>query len=286
MMLVESGEDLIAIDCGLMFPDDELPGIDHVIPDFSYALARRAGFRAVVLTHGHEDHIGALPYLLRAARVPVYGTPLTLALVAERLREHGLAETADLRPIRARDRLEIGPFTVEAIRVTHSIADGIGLAIDTPVGTIVHTGDFKLDPSPLDGEPPDYRRFAELGEQGVLVLCSDSTNVDRPGHTRSEMDVGQALGARFDAATGRIIVATFASHIHRIQHVLTLAARTSRRVALLGMSMQRNVAIASDLGYLPVPENVLADTKGLGKLPAHRQGILPTGSQGEPNTAP
>ncbi len=152
------------------------------------------GFRAVVLTHGHEDHIGALPYLLRETPVPVYGTPLTLALVAERLREHGLAETADLRPIRPRDRFEAGPFSVEAIRVTHSIADGIGLAIDTPVGTIVHTGDFKLDPSPLDGEPPDYRRFAELGEQGVLVLCSDSTNVDRPGHTRSETEVG--TGAR------------------------------------------------------------------------------------------
>jgi len=285
MMLVESGDDLIAIDCGLMFPDDELPGIDHVIPDFSYALARLEGFRAVVLTHGHEDHIGALPYLLRAARVPVYGTPLTLALVAERLREHGLAETADLRPIRPRDRLEIGPFTVEAIRVTHSIADGIGLAIDTPVGTIVHTGDFKLDPSPLDGEPPDYRRFAELGEQGVLVLCSDSTNVDRPGHTRSEVDVGQALGTRFDGARERIIIATFASHIHRIQQVLTLAAGAGRRVALLGMSMQRNVAIAADLGYLRVPAGVLVPLEELGELPAHRQVILSTGSQGEPNSA-
>jgi ribonuclease J len=285
MMLIESGEDLLAIDCGLMFPDDELPGIDHVIPDFSYALARRDAFRAVVLTHGHEDHIGALPYLLREIPVPVYGTPLTLALVTERLREHGLAETADLRVIRPRDRFETGPFGVEAIRVTHSIVDGIGLAIDTPAGTIVHTGDFKLDPSPLDGEPSDYRRFAELGEQGVLVLCSDSTNVDRPGHTRSEMDVGQALGDRFDAAPGRIIIATFASHIHRIQHVLTLAARTGRRVALLGMSMQRNVAIASDLGYLHVPEHVLVELEELGELPANRQVILSTGSQGEPHSA-
>src|SRR4029450_9133004 len=227
-----SGDDLIAVDCGLMFPDDELPGIDHVIPDFTYALARRSGFRAVVLTHGHEDHIGALPYLLREAAVPVYGTPLTLALVAERLREQGLAEGADLRPMRPRQRIEAGPFSIEPIRVTHSIAHGIGLAIAPPAGTIVQTGDFKHDPSPLDGEPPDYRRFAELGEQGVLVLCSDwtngdrpgragggrpayrrfaelaeqgvlvlcsdSTNVDRPGHTRSEMDVGQALGDRFD----------------------------------------------------------------------------------------
>ena len=285
MMLIESGDDLIAIDCGLMFPDDELPGIDHVIPDFSYALARRAGFRAVVLTHGHEDHIGALPYLLREAAVPVYGTPMTLALVAERLREHGLAEAADLRTIRARQRVEAGPFGIEAIRVTHSIVDGIGLAIDTPAGTVVHTGDFKLDPSPLDGELPDYRRFAELGEQGVLVLCSDSTNADRPGHTGSEVEVGQALATRFDGASGRIIVATFASHIHRVQQVLTLASRTGRRVALLGMSMQRNVTIAAELGYLRVPDGVLVPLEELDDLPAHRQVILSTGSQGEPNSA-
>ncbi len=285
MMLIESDDDLIAIDCGLMFPDDELPGIDHVIPDFTYALARRAGFRAVVLTHGHEDHIGALPYLLREAAVPVYGTPMTLALVAERLREHGLAEAADLRTIRARQRVEAGPFGIEAIRVTHSIVDGIGLAIDTPAGTVVHTGDFKLDPSPLDGELPDYRRFAELGEQGVLVLCSDSTNADRPGHTGSEVEVGQALATRFDGASGRIIVATFASHIHRVQQVLTLASRTGRRVALLGMSMQRNVTIAAELGYLRVPDGVLVPLEELDDLPAHRQVILSTGSQGEPNSA-
>jgi ribonuclease J len=285
MMLIESGDDVVAVDCGLMFPDDELPGIDYVIPDFAYAVAKRDGFRAVVLTHGHEDHIGALPYLLRQARVPVYGTPLTLAFVGERLREHGLLETADLRVMKPRQRFEVGPFGIDPIRVTHSIADGIGLAIDTPVGTIVHTGDFKLDPSPLDGETPDYRRFAELGEQGVLVLCSDSTNADRPGHTRSETDVGHALDARFDGAGGRIIVATFASHIHRIQQVLTLAAAHGRRVALLGMSMQRNVAVASELGYLRVPEGLVLPLEELVTLPARRQVILSTGSQGEPNSA-
>jgi len=286
MMLIESGDDLIAVDCGLMFPDpDEMPGIDYVIPDFAYALAKRDGFRAVVLTHGHEDHIGALPYLLREIRVPVYGTPLTLALVAEKLREHGLLESADLRAMHPRDRLELGPFRVEPIRVTHSIVDGIGLAIDTPVGTVVHTGDFKLDPSPLDGEPPDYRKFAELGEQGVLVLCSDSTNVDRPGHTRSEIDVGRALAGRFERATGRIIVATFASHIHRIQQVLTLAAAQGRRVALVGMSMQKNVTIASTLGYLRVPGGLVVPLEELGGLAPERQVILSTGSQGEPNSA-
>src|SRR5687768_5972218 len=217
MMLIESGDDLIAVDCGLMFPDDDMPGIDYVIPDFSYALAKRGGFRAVVLTHGHEDHVGALPYLLRETSVPVYGTPLTLALLGEKLREHGI-DSADLRTMRPRDVFDVGPFRVEPIRVTHSIVDGIGLAISTPAGTIVHTGDFKLDPTPLDNELPDYGKFSELGDEGVLVLCSDSTNVDRPGHTRSEADVGVALAGRFERATGRIIIATFASHIHRIQH--------------------------------------------------------------------
>jgi ribonuclease J len=285
MMLVESGDDVIAVDCGLMFPGDDLPGIDYVIPDFSHALARGAGFRAVVLTHGHEDHIGALPYLLREVQVPVYGTPLTLALVGEKLREHGLLETADLRVMRSRVAFEVGPFRVEPIRVTHSIVDGIGLALGTPAGTVVLTGDFKLDPTPLDGEPTDDARLAELGAAGVLVLCSDSTNVDRPGHTPSELEVGAALAGRFARASGRILVATFASHIHRIQHVLTEAARAGRRVALLGRSMERNVAIAAELGYLRVPAGLLLPLEDLVTLPAEQQVILSTGSQGEPNSA-
>jgi ribonuclease J len=284
MMLVESGDDLVAIDCGLMFPDDELPGIDYVIPDFSYALAKPEALRAVFLTHGHEDHIGALPYLLQRRRVPVYGSPLTIALVAEKLREHGL-DDVELRPMRPRQRIEIGPFTIDPLRVTHSIADGVGLAIATPVGVIVHTGDFKLDPSPLDGELPDYEAFTALGEQGVLLLCSDSTNVDRPGHTRSESEVGVALAERFAKARGRIILATFASHIHRIQAVLQLAARFDRRVALLGRSMERNVRVAGDLGYLTVPEGVVVPLEELAEMPAERQVILSTGSQGEPNSA-
>jgi ribonuclease J len=285
MMLVESGDDVIAVDCGLMFPDDQLPGIDYVIPDFSYALGRGRGFRAVVLTHGHEDHIGAIPYLLREVGVPVYGTPLTLALVAEKLREHGMLEGADLRVMRPRERFDVGPFRVEPIRVTHSIVDGIGLAIDTPAGTVVLTGDFKLDPSPLDGEPSDDGRFAELGDRGVLVLCSDSTNVDRPGHTPPELEVGAALAERFSRASGRIILATFASHIHRIQQVLTQAALFGRRVALLGRSMERNVAVAAELGYLRVPAGLLQPLEDLVALPAERQVILSTGSQGEPNSA-
>ena len=285
MMLVEFGDDLIAVDCGLMFPDDELPGVDYVIPDFTYLRERRDAFRGVVLTHGHEDHVGALPYLLRELPVPVYGTALTLALVSEKLREHALLDNADLRPMRPREAFELGPFRVEPIRVTHSIVDGMGLAIDTPVGTLVMTGDFKLDQSPLDGAPSDYRRFAELGEHGVLVLCSDSTNVDRPGHTRSEIEVGAALAERFALATGRIILATFASHVHRIQQVLTLAARFDRRVALLGRSMERNVAVAAELGYLTVPDGLIRPLEDVVGLPPVRQLILSTGSQGEPNSA-
>jgi ribonuclease J len=285
MMLIEYGDDVIAVDCGLMFPDDELPGIDYVIPDFSYALAKRDAFRGVVLTHGHEDHIGALPYLLKSVRVPVYATPLTQALVGEKLREHGLLEQADLRGMRPRTPFTLGPFTIEPIRVTHSIADGMGLAISTPAGTVIHTGDFKLDPSPLDGEPADMARFAELGEQGVVVLCSDSTNVDRPGHTRSEIEVGAALAERFDAARGRIILATFASHIHRIQQVLTLAAARGRHVSLLGRSMEKNVAIAAELGYLTLPPGLLRPLEELVALPPERQVILSTGSQGEPHSA-
>jgi ribonuclease J len=285
MMLVESGDDVIAIDCGLMFPDDEMPGVDHVIPDFSYALARPEAFRAVVLTHGHEDHVGAVAHLIRRARVPVYGTALTLALVAERLREHGLLEGADLRPFRPRDQIEIGPFRIEPIRVTHSIADGIGLAIGTPAGMVVHTGDFRLDPHPVDGETPDFRKFAELGEQGVLALCSDSTNVARPGHTPSESEVGPALAAKVETARGRVILATFASHVHRIQQVLEVAARYGRRVALLGMSMEKNTRIAAELGHLKVPSGVVAPLEEVAGLPPARQLILSTGSQGEPNSA-
>ena len=285
MMLIEAGEDLLAVDCGLMFPDDEMPGVDYVIPDFTYLHEHRERFRAVILTHGHEDHIGALSYLLRDFDVPVYGTPLTLAIARHRLGEHGLLERADLRPYRPGDTIHVGSYQIEPIRVTHSIADGIGLAIATPVGVIVHTGDFKLDPHPVDGEQPDYSRFAALGASGVLCLCSDSTNVGRPGRTGSETEVGAALRGRFEAAPGRIIVATFASHIHRIQQVMELAAERSRKIGLLGRSMAANVAVAAELGYLKVPDGVLWPLEDLAELPAHRQVILSTGSQGEPNSA-
>ena len=285
MMLLESGDDILAIDCGLLFPDDEMPGVDYAIPDFSYLTARREAFRGVVLTHGHEDHIGALAHLLRDFDVPVYGTPLTLALARGRLGEHGVLERADLRAYEPGDEIALGCFTVSPIRVTHSVADGIGLAIETPVGTVIHTGDFKLDPHPVDDRQPDYSKFAALGERGVLALCSDSTNVTRPGRTGSETEVGAALAGRFETAPGRILIATFASHIHRIQQVLDLAARFGRRVALLGKSMVGNVATAADLGYLTVPDGLLVSLEELAELPADRQVILSTGSQGETNSA-
>ncbi len=285
MMLIESGDDIVAVDCGLLFPDDEMPGVDYVIPDFTYLREHRERFRAVVLTHGHEDHIGALSYLLREFEVPVYGTPLTLAIARGRLAELGVLERAALRPYEPGDEIRLGGLVVIPIRVTHSIADGIGLAIETPVGTIVHTGDFKLDPRPIDAEQPDYAKFASLGERGVLCLCSDSTNVGRPGRTGSETEVGEALQGRFAAAPGRILVATFASHIHRIQQVLTMAAAVGRKVTLLGRSMVANVAVASEMGYLKVPEGLLVSLEDLGALPAAQQVILSTGSQGETHSA-
>ena len=285
MMLVESGDDIVAVDCGLLFPDDEMPGVDYVIPDFTYLREHRERFRAVVLTHGHEDHIGALSYLLREFDVPVYGTPLTLALARQRLQELGALERADLRSYEPGDEIRAGGFVVIPIRVTHSIADGIGLAIETPVGTVIHTGDFKLDPRPVDAEQPDYAKFAALGERGVLCLCSDSTNVGRPGRTGSETEVGEALQGRFAEAPGRILVATFASHIHRIQQVLNLAVSCGRKVALLGRSMVANVAVASEMGYLKVPEGLLVPLEDLGELPARKQVILSTGSQGETHSA-
>ena len=285
MMLVESGDDIIAVDCGLLFPDDEMPGVDYVIPDWTYLREQRDRFRAVVLTHGHEDHIGALAYLLREFDVPVYGTSLTLAIARHRLTELGALARADLRPYRPGDEIRVGGLVVEPIRVTHSIADGIGLAIETPAGTVVHTGDFKLDESPVDAAQPDYARFRALGERGVLALCSDSTNVGRPGRTGSETEVGAALQGRFAQAPGRILVATFASHIHRIQQVLNLAAACSRKVALLGRSMVANVAVASELGYLKVPDGLVVTLEELGELPARRQVILSTGSQGETHSA-
>jgi len=282
MMVVEYGEDIIVIDCGLMFPGDSVPGVDYVIPDFSYLLDKADKIRGVILTHGHEDHIGALPYFLSEVPAPVYGSALTLGLIREKLREFELDQDADLNVVGAGDVIGLGGFELEFIRVSHSIADCLALAIRTEGGVVIHTGDFKLDPTPVDGERVDLSAFARCGDEGVLALLSDSTNVERVGYTRSEREVGKALREIFETAPGRLIVAMFASNIHRVQQVLDNAAASGRKVAMLGRSMESNCRIAKKLGYLNVPDGVMVGPGAIRQTPGHKMAILTTGSQGEP----
>ncbi len=284
-LTLETAEALVVVDLGLMFPEDPILGIDIVIPDFAYIRERRDKLMGVVLTHGHEDHIGAVPFFLREFQVPIFGTPLTLALVREKLKEHGLLETADLRQVRAREHLPLGPFSFEFIGVSHSIVDGVGLAITTPQGVIVHSGDFKIDPTPVSGQTMDLHRFAAYGEQGVLALLSDSTNAERPGYTLSEREIGLTLEELIREAEGRVIVAVFASHIHRIQQLLDIAARCGRRVLFNGKSMVVNTRLARELGYLSIPADLEITVGDLERLAPAETLILTTGSQGEPLSA-
>ncbi|MBI5167101.1 MAG: ribonuclease J [candidate division NC10 bacterium] len=285
MCLLETREDLLVIDAGLMFPEEEMLGIDLVIPDFTYILQNREKVRAIVLTHGHEDHTGALPFLLRELPVPVYGTLLSLGLVEEKLKEFGLQGQIDLRRIRPREAIELSSLRLDFIRVAHSIPDGVAIAIHTPLGLVLHAGDFKFDQTPVDGELTDYHKLAELGDQGVLVLLSDSTNALREGFTPSEREVGSTFKDIFRVAQRRIIVACFASNIHRIQQVLDVAEKLGKKVAINGKSMVANVRIAAELGYLRVPEGVLVRLDELRGLPPERGVIVTTGSQGEPLSA-
>ncbi len=285
MTVLECGDDLLAIDAGLMFPDAEMLGVDIVIPDFSYLTDNRDRIRAIVLTHGHEDHIGALPFLLREVNVPVYGTRLTLGFVKDKLREHGLDAEANLIPVRPRDVVQLGSFTIEFIRVTHSIVDGVGLGITTPVGRVVHTGDFKIDPTPVDGEVMDLRTFAEYGDRGTLVLLSDSTNASQGGYTFSEKEVRRGLEDIFTRAKGRVVVATFASNIHRVQQIIDVAVMHRRKVILNGKSMIANAEIALELGYLKMPPNTWLKIDALRTLPDDEVVMITTGSQGEPMSA-
>ncbi len=285
MMAVRYRGAIVVIDAGLMFPRNELLGVDLVVPDLRYLLERKEEVRAVVLTHGHEDHIGALPYLLEEMALPIYATPLTLGFARGRLVEQGVLEQAEFHAIRPRDTLDIGGMHLEFLHVTHSIADSIGLAVQSPVGTIIHSGDFKFDQSPTDFQPSDYARFAHFGEQGVLALLSDSTNSERPGYTPSESHVRRHLEQAFHSSRRKIIVACFASSIHRIQIMLDLARDFDRRVVLIGRSMKENIAIAHELGYLKVPEGVIADQQEGSRLPEHKIVLLCTGSQGEPMAA-
>ena len=282
MMLLEYGDAAIAIDCGLMFPGADLLGIDLVIPDVSYLLEKKDSLKGIVLSHAHEDHVGALPYILSRLSVPIFGNRLTLGLLNNKLREHGLDTTADIREITAGKPWEIAPFQVEGIRVTHSLMDCLALAIETPVGTVIHTGDFKIDNTPMEGEMFDFQRFAAYGEKGVLLLLSDSTNVERSGYTPSEREVGRNLEQIFQESRGKILVSTFSSSIPRIKQVVDISESCGRRVVLSGRSMIRNSQVAAELGYLRLPRSFMTENEPWHELPAERLTFLTTGSQGEP----
>ncbi|MBI5234609.1 MAG: ribonuclease J [Deltaproteobacteria bacterium] len=285
MMAMECEDSIIVIDSGLMFPEDYMLGIDIVIPDITYLIKNKEKLKAFIITHGHEDHIGALPFVLRELEAPIYATPLTVGLIKEKLREFGLADTVEFKRVRPRGCVTIGPFEIEFIRVSHSIVDGVGLAIATPQGVVIHTGDFKMDQTPVDNEVIDYARFAEYGEKGVLLLFSDSTNVEKEGYSISERVVGENLDEVMRRSTGRVIVATFSSNIHRIQQVLDVASRHDRKVAINGRSMVANVRIARELGYLKASDDLFIDMKDMDGLPHERIVLLTTGSQGEPMSA-
>ena len=284
MTVVRYGDEIILIDAGLMFPDEEMLGIDLVIPDITYLLENQDMVKAIVLTHGHEDHIGALPYVLKQIKVPVYGTRLTLGILEGRLRENGV-DSGMLKVVNQGDSIKAGCFNVNFIRVNHSIPDAVGLAITTPMGTIVHTGDFKLDYTPIDGKMTDFRRFSDLGNKGVLLMMADSTNAERSGHTPSESTVGASFDKAFHNARSRIIVATFSSNVHRIQQVVNTAVRYNRKVAVLGRSMVNVVNISLELGYIEAPEGTIIDIDAINNYPADQVVVITTGSQGEPMSA-
>jgi ribonuclease J len=284
MTVMEFGDDIIVIDAGILFPEEDMLGVDFVIPDFTYLIENRHKIRGIILTHGHEDHTGALPFLLNEVTAPVYGTALTLGLVQEKLKEHQI-EPTDLVRVKPRDIVELGAFSVEFIRVTHSIVDGVGLGIQTPIGRVVHTGDFKVDPTPVDGELMDFNKFSEYGEKGTLLLLSDSTNAEQGGFTFSEKEVRRALEDIFSKATGRIILSTFSSNIHRIQQTIDVAAMHGKKVIIYGRSMVTNTQIAHDLGYLKIPRETWLRLEDMDILEDSEIVIITTGSQGEPMSA-
>ncbi|MCC6367827.1 MAG: ribonuclease J [Bryobacterales bacterium] len=284
-LAIRYGDDILVVDAGMMFPDAELLGVDIVVPDFSFLEENKEHVRALVLTHGHEDHIGGVPFLLGQLNVPVYGTALTLALVERRLEEHELEEETDFREVRPGEIIEAGPFSIEFIHVTHSIVSCVALAITTPLGVIIHTGDFKLDPTPLDDIPFDLHKFAEYGKRGVLLLLSDSTNVDRPGFTESERAVRPRLEDCFHRAHGRLVLSCFSSSIHRLQQILYLAGEYGRRVAFLGRSMLSVTEIAHSLNLLQIPDSILLRPQDIMQSPADRVVAVISGTQGEPMSA-
>jgi ribonuclease J len=284
-MALRYGDDIIVIDAGMMFPDAELLGVDIVTPDFAYLEEHRSMVRALLLTHGHEDHIGGIPFLLAQMNIPIYGTDFTLALVQRRLEEHDLDKTAILNHVKAGQKIEIGPFVIEFIRVTHSIVSAVAMAITTPLGVIIHTGDFKVDPTPTDNELFDLHTFAEYGKRGVLLLMSDSTNVDRSGYTESERAVRPRLEDVFNRADRRVVISCFSSSIHRLQQILDLSAEFGRKVAFLGRSMNNVTEIAHNLGLLTIPDNILLRPQDIMSAAPGKVCVIVSGTQGEPMSA-
>ena len=286
LYVYECSNDMFIVDCGLAFPDEEMLGVDLVVPDFTYLEKNKEHFRGIVITHGHEDHIGALPYLLKKINVPIYGTRLTLGLVEGKLKEHGLLSQASLNVVEPRQNVRMGCMSVEFIRVNHSIPDSCALAIHTPAGVIVHTGDFKVDYTPIEGGIIDLARFGELGNRGVLALMSESTNVERPGYTKSERSVGESFKGLFARAEGkRIIIATFSSNIHRIQQIIDEAVKHGRHVAVSGRSMTNVISKAVELNYIKVPDGTMIDIEDVNRYDPSELVIATTGSQGEPLSA-
>lgn len=286
MTLYEYKNDMFIVDCGLAFPTAELPGVDLVIPDFTYVINNQDRIRGIIVTHGHEDHIGGLAYLLKKVNIPVYATKLTIGLIKGKLEEHGLLNKVKLVEIKPRDNITLGSFNIELIHVNHSIPDAVGLAIRCPAGIIIQTGDFKIDTTPVDGDMIDLPRFAEYGKKGVLALLSDSTNAERPGCTMSEKNVGESFELLFRKAKNkRIIVATFASNIHRVQQIIDVANARGRKVAVIGRSLENLVKVGEELGYLNVPKNILIPIDTIKNYPDDKLVIITTGSQGEPMSA-
>ena len=286
LTVFEYENDMIIVDCGLGFPDDDMPGVDLVIPDFSYLEENREKIRGVLLTHGHEDHIGAIPYLLRVLNPPIFGTNLTLGIIKNKLLEHQLPNEPKLQRVNAGDKIRLGAFDIEFIHVNHSIADACALAIETPLGTVIHTGDFKLDVTPIDGEMMNITRLGEIGNEGVLALLCESTNAERPGYTPSEKKVGRSLDYIFNTNEDkRIVIATFSSNVHRVQQIIDTSVRYGRKVAITGRSMINIVGAAVELGYMSVPENVLVDIAEIRRFKPEELTLITTGSQGEPMSA-
>ncbi|NLH01072.1 MAG: ribonuclease J [Clostridiales bacterium] len=285
LTVYEYGDDIIVIDCGLGFPDEEMYGVDIVIPDFTYLVQNQNRIRAIILTHGHEDHIGGLPFLMREINVPLYATKLTAGLIELKLEEQNLLDKVVINTVEAGQKFKAGCFGIELIHVNHSIADSVAVAIRTPVGTIIHTGDFKIDVTPIDGGMTDLTRFGELGKEGVLMLLSDSTNVERPGYSESESKVGSRFDQLFKDCDKRIIVTTFASNVHRLQQIINSAAKHGRKVAITGRSMENIMRVATDLGYMDVPKDTLIDITQINSVPKNRLVIITTGSQGESMSA-